>query len=50
MAEPDTASATGAQLAPDLRRRNALGAEKASIMYSPDIADEPKKSRHVVWH
>jgi len=50
MAEPDAASTTGAQFGPDLRRRNVPGADKASILHSPDMADEQKKSRHVVWY
>jgi dolichyl-phosphate-mannose-protein mannosyltransferase len=45
MAEPDAAS-TGARFAPDLRRRNVPGADKASIVHSPDMADEQKKTRH----
>jgi len=49
MAEPDAAS-TGARFAPDLRRRNVPGADKASIVHSPDMADEQKKTRHAVWY
>lgn len=48
MAKPDAASTTGAQFAPDLRRRNVPGAEKAGIVHSPDMADEQKKPRHAV--
>lgn len=42
MAEPDAASTTGAQFGPDLRRRNVPGADKASILHSPDMADEKR--------
>lgn len=48
MAEPDAASTTGAQFAPDLRRRNVPGAEQAGIVHSPDMADEQKKPRYAV--
>lgn len=49
MAELDTASATGAQATPDLRRRNVPGTQKTNIPFTADIADDdPKKARHTV--
>ena len=51
MAELNTASATGAQPAPDLRRRNVPGAEKAGIVDTPDIVDyDQKKPRPTVGY
>lgn len=51
MAELNTASATGAQPAPDLRRRNVPSSEKAGIVDTPDIADyDQKKARPTVGY
>lgn len=47
MAEANIASATGAQAAPDLRRRNVAGAEKPSISHAFDV-DDDKKNRPAV--
>lgn len=49
MPDPDAASATGAQVMPDLRRRNVPGAQKTNIPSTADIVDDdPKKARHTV--
>lgn len=47
MAEATIASATGAQAAPDLRRRNVPGAEEPGISHAFD-EDDDKKNRPTV--
>lgn len=48
MAEADIASATGAQAAPDLRRRYVPGTEKPGASHVFEV-DDDKKSRPKVW-
>lgn len=49
MAEVNIASVTGAQPAPDLRRRNVPGAEKPSVVHNDMVDNDHKKTRPTVW-
>lgn len=48
MAEVNIASVTGAQPAPDLRRRNVPGAEKPSVVHNDMVDNDHKKTRPTV--